>query len=167
HEEVDRLIRKLDGEGSGTSTAAVTVINLSTLDPYGAAATIRSLFAGDGDDAPIVEADSFGRRLLVRGTADQVDQVKTLLAQLGEDGSGRAGGNYSSGPVRTIPLGGRDPEEMIPLLQRLWETTGDSPLRVVPSSPGTIIERRPLGRTQPAPTGVPTAADARESVERP
>src|SRR5690606_13453425 len=90
-----------------------------------------------------------------------------LLAQLGEDGSGRAGGNYSSGPVRTIPLGGRDPEEMIPLLQRLWETTGDSPLRVVPSSPGTIIERRPLGRTQPAPTGVPTAADARESVERP
>ncbi|HEX6984802.1 MAG TPA: secretin N-terminal domain-containing protein [Planctomycetaceae bacterium] len=147
--EVAALIRQLDGEGTAGG-AAVTVIPLSTLDPYGAAATIRSLFASEEEDAPVVEADSFGRRLMVRGTADQVAQIKTLLAELGEDGTGRAGGNGSSGPVRTIPLGGRDPEEMIPLLQRIWESTGDSPLRVVPTGPGTIIERRPLGRSEPA-----------------
>jgi len=165
-DEVERLIRQLDGEGS-INGSAVTVISLTTLDPYAAAGTIRSLFAGDGDDAPVVEADSYGRRLMVRGTADQVAQVKTLLAELGEDGTGRAGSNYSTGPVRTIPLGGRDPEELLPLLQRLWETSGDAPLRVVPASPGMIIERRPLGRTNPSPVGAPATADSREAAERP
>jgi type II secretory pathway component GspD/PulD (secretin) len=165
-DEVERLIRQLDGDGSN-SGSAVTVIPLTTLDPYAAAGTIRSLFAGDGDDAPVIEADSYGRRLMVRGSADQVAQVKTLLAELGEDGTGRAGGNYSSGPVRTIPLGGRDPEELLPLLQRLWETSGDAPLRVVPASPGMIIERRPLGRTNRTPAAAPATADTREAAERP
>ncbi len=98
-DEVERLIRQLDGEGSANG-AAVTVIPLTTLDPYAAAGTIRSLFAADGENAPVVEADSYGRRLMVRGTADQVAQVKTLLAELGEDGTGRNGSNYSTGPVR-------------------------------------------------------------------
>ncbi|MGC1274711.1 MAG: secretin N-terminal domain-containing protein, partial [Planctomycetaceae bacterium] len=145
-DEVERLIRMLDGEGT-SGGAAVTVIPLSTLDPYGAASTIRALFAPEEEDAPVIEADSYGRRLLVRGTQDQVTQIRTLLTQLGEDGTGRSGGNYSTGPVRTIPLGGRDPEELIPLLQKLWETSGDTPLRIVPASPGSIIERRPLGET--------------------
>src|SRR5690606_31969719 len=58
-EEVERLLRQLDGDGmSGGS--AVTVIPLVSLDPYAAATTIRSLFIADEDDAPVVEADSYG-----------------------------------------------------------------------------------------------------------
>jgi type II secretory pathway component GspD/PulD (secretin) len=161
HEEVEQLLRQLDGPGD-SGTSAVTVIPLSALDPYSAAATVRSLFSGDGSDAPVVEADTYGRRLLVRGTPEQVAQVRTLLTQLGEDGTGRGGPRNSSGTVRTIPLGGRDPEELLPLLQRLWDTSGDAPLRVVPSRPGTIIERRRLGQPEEEPSARDT--DASTSV---
>lgn len=142
HDEVRRLIQQLDGNGT-QGESMVTVVPLRKMDPHSAAATIRSLFASDNQDAPIIEADSLGRRLLVRGTQAQVNQVKTLLAELGEDGTGNRSG-YSSGPVRTIPLGGRDPEEIVPILQRLWESSGETPLRVVPSAPSMIIERRSL-----------------------
>lgn len=158
HEEVRRLIQQLDGSGmQGEST--VTVIALKKMEPHSAAATIRSLFVGDEEDAPIVEADSLGRRLLVRGTQSQVVQVKTLLAELGEDGAGGRYG-YSSGPVRTIPLGGRDPEEIVPILQRLWESSSDAPLRIVPSSPSMIIERRTLDISD-------VNEDSRSALDRP
>lgn len=166
-DEVEQLLRQLDGEGT-RSGSAVTVISLAQLDPYSAAATIRSLFSGDGDDAPVVEADSFGRRLLVRGTEDQVAQVKILLSQLGEDGSVTVGDRIGSGPVRTVPLGGRDPDELIPLLQRLWETSSDdTPLRVLPTSPSTIIERRPLGQTSTPSARRSIAIEAINASERP
>jgi len=80
HEKIEEMIRQLDGEGGSQS---VSVINLSSLDPISATTTLRSLFLRDGNDAPTIEADLLGRRLLVRGTPDQVIQVKALLAQLG------------------------------------------------------------------------------------
>lgn len=147
HEEVQELIALLDGDGA-SGGSAVSVIPLATLDPYGAASTIRALFAADDDDAPVIEADSSGRRLLIRGTQEQVTQIRALLSQLGEDGTGRSNGHYSSGRVRMIPLGGRDPQEVIPLLQRLWQTSGDAPLQIVPTPSGSIIERRPFGEPE-------------------
>ena len=133
--EVEQLIRQLDGEAAG-GARSVAVLPLAQLDPIGAAATLRSLFLTDGEEAPTVEADVIGRRLIVRGTADQLLQVKSLLAQLGEDGSGtvvdRATG---SGPIRTLSLGGRDPEEILQMLDRVWSASNGQTLRVI--RPGT------------------------------
>ena len=162
HEEVATLIRQLDG-GTNATGQAVTVIPLSTLDPYGAASTLRALFSGDGDSAPVIEADSFGRRLMIRGTSDQVLQVKTLLAQLGEDGSG-AKPAAAGGTVRTIPLGGRDPEELLPLLERLWEASEGEPLRRLESGPGRLIERRRLGSRADQPSAGGAAFNVADHV---
>ncbi len=144
HEKIAEMIRQLDGEGGSQS---VSVINLSFLDPISATTTLRSLFFRDGNDAPTIEADLLGRRLLVRGSPDQVIQIKAVLLQLGEDGSGKRDDLRDRGPVRTIPLGGRDSTEIIQLIDKLWSASSgdDNPIRiVVPSDSSLIRERIPL-----------------------
>lgn len=138
HRQVEELIRQLDGVGGSQSVA---VIPLSRLDAVSAASTIRSLFLRDGDQAPTIEADSGGRRLLVRGSTDQVAQVKTLLSQLGEDGTG-ARNTLGQGNVRMLPLNGRDQDEFLRLLDSVWSASSEHPLRiVVPRDPAIIRER--------------------------
>lgn len=147
HETIDELIRQLDGEGGSQS---VSVINLSSLDPISASTTLRSLFLRDGNEAPTIEADLLGRRLLVRGTPDQVIQIKALLAQLGEDGSPRSENVYGQGPVRTIPLGGRDSKEILQLIDKLWSaSSGDiNPIRIVVPSDDSLIRKKVLGEEE-------------------
>lgn len=128
HAEVDNLIRQMDGMGS--STQQVSVIPLSTMDPLLAAATVRSMFVKDGELAPTVEADVFGRQLMIRGDANQLAQVKLLLAQLGEDGTGQRD-RANDSRLRTFPLSGRDPEEIMPLIQRMWNQRSGSSIRIV------------------------------------
>lgn len=150
HEKIEEMIRQLDGEGGSQS---VSVINLSSMDPISATTTLRSLFLRDGDDAPTIEADLLGRRLLIRGTPDQVVQVKALLAQLGEDGSGRSTDPRDRGPVRTIPLGGRDSREIMELINKLWSaSSGDeNPIRIVVPSENNLIRERIIGGEEEAP----------------
>jgi len=129
HRQIRAIIDQLDGAGSGQG---VTVVNLTQLDPLAAAGTLRSLFEGDGSNVPTIEPDIAGRRLLVRGTTEQLAQIKTLLAQLGEDGTRQAGIDAPDrGPIRTISLGGRDSGELIKLLQQVWGPSSKNPIRVV------------------------------------
>ena len=142
HEDVARLIRQLDGSGGGVQSVAV--IRLSVFDPLSVQATLRSLFLKDGEAAPTIEADLAGRQLLIRGSSEQIAQMKTLLAQLGEDGAGASTvQRRQTGPVRRIPLAGRDPREFLQLIRRFWPANGSNPIRVVvPSADGPVRENR-------------------------
>jgi type II secretory pathway component GspD/PulD (secretin) len=144
----------MDGLGGSQQ---MTVYPLSSLDPVTATSTIRSMFLKDGSAAPTVEPDVYGRQLMIRGSADQLAQIRTLLAQLGEDGSGQRSGNNTS-RVRTVPLSGRDPEELLPLLQKMWGASNAAPIRVVnPQERGAAPSRTslPRSRTQ-TPNALPT-----------
>ncbi len=135
HEEVGRLIRQLDGLGGGEQVA---VIPLVKMDPVTAAAQLRTMFVRDGDQAPTIEPDLYGRQLMIRGNSTQLLQVQQILAKLGEDGTGvrRPG---EGGVVRNFPLAGRDPAELLPLLQQAWENTSPTPIRIVrPPSRGPV-----------------------------
>jgi type II secretory pathway component GspD/PulD (secretin) len=136
-QQVRDVIKQLDG----TAGDNITVINLRRLEPVAAATSLKSLFgSGRSNDGPSIEADVQGRRIMVRGTTDQVAQVRTLLTQMGEDGNG-TGGSYSSGGLRTVPLGGRDARQILSMLEQAWPTTDDRPIRiVVPSAIGSTID---------------------------
>ena len=69
--------------------------------------------------------------LIVKGTGDQVNQIKLLLAQL-DPASGGFGSQQ--GNVRTIPLGGRNPEEFLKMLEQAWGGKGRNPIRTVTPS---------------------------------
>lgn len=141
HREVQALLREIDGEGDGQTVA---VIPLSRTDPLAITSTLNMTFLGDGADAPSIQGDSLGRRLIVRGTFSQVTQIKTLLAQMGEDGTGRlTAGAGLGGPVRVIDLGNRDPREFVPMLESFLSNAVTNPIRVVvPTESGPVQGRR-------------------------
>ncbi|MEM1061217.1 MAG: secretin N-terminal domain-containing protein [Planctomycetota bacterium] len=132
HAEIAGLIRTMDGKGGGV---VAEVIPLATLDAYTTAVTISAMFTSEGDDAPALQPDPSGRRLLFRGSSEQLLQVRTILAQLGEIGDGGgAAVTRSRGPVRRVPLGGRDPAEIARLLQQVWSAGNDEPLKIIDRS---------------------------------
>ena len=148
HAEVGNLIQQMDGLGS--SSQQVTVVPLSKMDPLLAAATVRAMFIKDGEQAPTVEADVYGRQLMIRGDANQVLQIKGLLSQLGEDGTGERD-RSSASRLRTFPLSGRDPEEILPLIQRMWNNRSGSSIRIVnPDDRGPVREILSPGSQRPA-----------------
>ncbi len=146
HTEIESTIRRLDGVGGGSMVA---VIPLGRMDSYTATASIQSLFLLDGAEAPVVQPHPTGNGLIVRGSSEQVEQIKLLIAELDPEGGGGFGG---TGNVRTIPLGGRDPTEFVEALERIWNVNGRNRIRtVIPSSRGTI-------RGQRVPSAVPETA---------
>jgi type II secretory pathway component GspD/PulD (secretin) len=153
HRQVETLIAQMDGLGGGQQMA---VIPLSSLDPVSVTSTIRSMFLKDGTAAPTIEPDLYGRQLMIRGNADQMAQIRTLLTQLGEDGSGQRSG-ADDRRIRTVPLSGRDPAELLPLLQRMWGANHVSPIRVVnPQQRGDVqLPSQPPPTTQTVPRSIP------------
>ncbi len=131
HQEIAELIAKLDGTGA----QVVEVIPLIKQDPLAVTGTLNMMFSSDGDTAPMISADTAGRRIMIRGSSDQVLQIRLLLSKLGEDGTGTSSDNIAKGPFRTVPLGGRDAEEFARILEQVWGRTSETPIRVViPSS---------------------------------
>jgi type II secretory pathway component GspD/PulD (secretin) len=155
HEQAREMIAKLDGAGG----SRVDVIPLSHMDPSLAVLTLQGMFLRDGDKAPIIQADPIGRQVMIRGTDDQIMQVRQLLADLGEDGTGvRVGG----GPVRTFNLSGRDPAELLPIIQRIFEAQTGRPVQVHDTS-----SRRRPPEPQPPPASPPTEATPVERTPPP
>lgn len=156
-QQIKALIQQIDGGVEGGETALV--VNLRRLDPLGAAGSLRNLFKGNRDDAPMIEADAIGRRLMIRGTTAQVNEIRVLLKQMGEDPDGIGFEDPTArGPVRTLSLGGRDPQEFMELLQQIWPGRDSNPIRiVVPSAiaptlkSGSIIEGKTSSTKLPAP----------------
>lgn len=136
HEQVEEWVKSFS-EGTGAS-GSVAVIPLAKMDPLTAAATLRNLFIAEGANAPTVETDLYGNRIIVKGTALQVEQIKQVLADLGEDGTGvkRKG---EGGNIRRYSLRGRDPEEFFKYLEQEWQASEKTSIRiVVPKKSGPI-----------------------------
>lgn len=144
HREIADTIRRLDGAGGLNEMA---VIPLGRMDSYTATTSIQSLFYSEGTDAPVIQPHPTANALIVRGSHEQVSQIKLLVAELEPaDGSAYTG----SGRIRTIPLGGRDPEEFLEALERVWNVRGRNPIRtVIPSEGGAIRDRRVPSATSP------------------
>lgn len=133
--QIKALIQQIDGGIEGGDTTLV--VTLRKLDPMGAAGSLRNLFKGVREEVPMIEADPVGRRLLVRGTVAQVTEIRRVLTLMGEnpDGSG-AHDQAARGPVRTLSLGGRDPQEFAELIEKLWPDRAANPIRIVVPSAG-------------------------------
>ena len=145
HEEIQRMIRKLDGQGGGQTTTAIIPIRQ---DPATLTATLQGLYGKDIENAPSVIANP--GYLVVRGSPEQIAEIQQMVTQLESAiGVSLATGG---GPIRTIPLGGRDADSLLRLLQSVTP----NPIRIsIPSSQrGPIRDER-----------VPSADDPRVRPE--
>lgn len=130
HAEVREIIKVCD-TGAGE---LIAVVPLNRLPATAAAASLKSLFSTSAKvDPPNIEADELGRRLLIRGTPEQVSQIKKLLTDMGEFGRAPAAGEPRRGGPRTIMARGRTASEIADLVNDLPDSVKGY-LRVAPSS---------------------------------
>ncbi|HAA52083.1 MAG TPA: hypothetical protein DCE43_20355, partial [Planctomycetaceae bacterium] len=128
HDEIARMIRKLDGQGGNQTTAIIPIRQ----DPVSLTATLQGLYAKDIENAPSVIANP--GYLVVRGNPDQITEIKQMVTQL--DSAIAAPLATGGGPIRSIPLGGRDVNSLLRMLQSVTP----NPIRI--STPDS--ERSPI-----------------------
>lgn len=130
----------------------IAVIPLTTVDPQIAVLAINKLFGGTDKEpdptAPRVDADPTTRSLLVRGSSDQVEQIRGLLRQLGETEEGQTA---QRGNVRLLPLTGSSARSAISQLEQIWPTIRPNRIRVVAPAQ-TIPTYRPSESDEPLPS---------------
>ena len=121
----------------------VEVIRLRTVDPQLAMLSIEKLFGPDegseepDPNAPRVDANPMSRSLLIRGSAAQIRDIRTLLAKMGEDDSesGRGGLGSGRGNLRMIPVNASMARRAMEQLNAIWPTVRKNRIRTVtPSS---------------------------------
>ncbi|WP_246112591.1 secretin N-terminal domain-containing protein [Allorhodopirellula solitaria] len=128
-DKIRSTIAELEGNGRD-----FTIIDLKRLEPAQALLTINKFFgvteAGTGN-GPIVDGDPATGRLWIRGTTDQVESVKRLIAELEDDPmSGGFGEN-----VRILPLTGTAANDTLKQIESLWPLTGrNNKIRVITPS---------------------------------
>lgn len=174
HEQIERTIKQLDGEGGGGSSVAV--VPTGRIDALTATTTLHMLFIGEKDAAPSIQPHPAGSALIVRGTADQVSQIKMLLTQMDPNA---LAGERQKGTLRSIPLGGRDADEFSGMIKQFWSTRHSNPIIIVPSQtkpahdlrvpsalpPSDDKPRARVGRTSSSTAEQPAKEPARKSDE--
>ncbi len=169
HEQIERTIKQLDGEGGGSTSVAV--VPTGRIDALTATTTLHMLFVGEKDAAPSIQPHPAGSALIVRGTMDQVNQIKMLLTQMDPNA---LAGERQKGTLRSIPLGGRDADEFSDMIKQFWSTRHSNPIIVVPSQTKPVNDlrvpsakpsneekpRSRVGRTSSSTTETPASESA-------
>jgi len=128
----------------------IEVIKLRAVDPQVAVLAINKLFGEDGKGgakAPTIDADLGSSSLLVRASPGQIKQIHDLLDQMGEGDAGDDLPAEDRGPVRMIPLSGRQVRAALGQLEQIWPTLRPNRIRVV--SPSRAIPTYRPNRTRP------------------
>lgn len=155
HEEIADMIAKLDGAGADGS---VLVYHLSDMDAMTANQMLTTMFSNEAGGGPVIQSDQIEQRLIVRGTAEQIDQIKTVLGQLGETGQRMPKKKTDRGPLMRLPMGGRSGQEVIKALEQMMRGPRRNIIRVVPPRQSNPIK----GAVQP---GLPSGPSLRESMD--
>ena len=143
HREVDRLVRMLDISEGGSRT--IEVIQLMRSDPAATAAFLNEMFSGgDREDRPSIQAELPSRSIVVRGTDNQIAEVRSALQKLGEPAQPGSAVDPPGG-VRRIRLGNRSGRQIVEAAQRIFDAEDtQSPIRVVipgSASPSSSVDR--------------------------
>jgi len=142
--ETHKLIQDTIAELQAPTTE-FAVVQLNSVDPYFAVSLVAEMFGvSDEDDRddddnrvppPKVDADPGNRRLFVRGTPDQIQQIEQLVERLGSRKS-------SGTDLRFIPLSGSQRQSLLQTAKKSWG--GDNCLQILPGQEATqrqFIER--------------------------
>jgi type II secretory pathway component GspD/PulD (secretin) len=183
HVTVRSLIEKLDG-----STRRFEVIQLRKLDADFVAGSIEFLFRGPDKNANRpryvfgnyqtdqtkagdfqVEADTKNNRLLLRVNDIEFDEIIKLMKKLGEDPLVEAQAENMR-VIHSTP--GRDTDQLLDRLKRLWPTISPTPLELNIDQPdkqdgaspdGDRNDRKKAEKTQEADQAAP---DSKENPEK-
>ena len=140
----------------------VEVIRLRSIDPQLAMLSIEKLFGPppgeenpDAKGQPLVDADPVTRSLMIRGSEQQIEDIRTLLEKMGEDdaqgGRSRFGGITGDGNVRVLPVDAGTARRILDQMNTVWPTVRPNRIRtVLPSTRIRGIQtQQPLDSSSP------------------
>ena len=156
-EKIAEMIQMLDGSGA---SGAVLVFHLSDMDALTANQMLTTMFSNEAGGGPVIQSDPIEQRLIVRGTSEQIDQIKTVMAQLGETGERQPRKKSERSPIMRLPMGGRNPQEVMRALEQMMRGPRSNIIRVVPPRQTSPIKNSVL-------PGVPSLKESMDAAERP
>lgn len=122
HESIDKILAELAGQSSDFE-----VISLGKLDTQAAILTLEKFFGKQSKDkdpttskGPIFYGDSASRRIMVKGTEQEVAQVRTLLDKVQE--SSPVSNGIMDGMI-LMPYTGKSADRMLNQIEALMEAT--------------------------------------------
>ncbi|TWU31555.1 secretin N-terminal domain-containing protein [Novipirellula artificiosorum] len=151
------------------SDAAFEVIPLKTVDPYFAISLLEQMLDLPGplddldeidEDAPKIDADPGNMRLFVRGKKHQIEQIKSIVEGLEQDGVVRD----VSDQIRVLPLRGKQAVETVVTAAKFWRSA--NPILLLPSTDSESsdqIERVPSGEILSLPSNEGSSVDPSQS----
>lgn len=142
HAYVSEALVQLDGGSTaGGGGVRLAQIPLRSLDPVPVVVTLNAMFADERENAPSIQADAAGRRILVKGTEAQIASLTSFVKSL--EGEGANGINSAqTGNTRSLVIPG-DPTQFAEQLKRALDGghRGVELNIVVPSAPNPIQNR--------------------------
>lgn len=163
HERVEETIDTLEAEA-----AVFEVIQLERVETYVAISLIREMldipyYTDDEDEEanhPRLDWDPPTRRIFVRGTRSQVDEVKKIVDRLEQPRE-----STKNSTLRLLPIQGTRAQQLLETGKRFWPGDDNDVLIFPPSTetPGDLIEREINGE-EPKPT--PPAPPDESPTER-
>jgi hypothetical protein len=137
HKEIGKIIQEVDAGNR------VIVFPLTKLPATAAAGSLKALFATNNKgEPPTIEADDVGRRLLIRGSPDQIDEITTILEGMGETGlaaaEARRGGNE-----RMIVPRNRTADDVLADFESILSDRDNDSIHVIRRSSGSGRSGRP------------------------
>jgi type II secretory pathway component GspD/PulD (secretin) len=149
HQTIIETLKNLEGQAD-----QVEVIQLRRMDPQMLILTINKLFAiGGGDDAttgPSVDGDPLTRKLWVRGSAEEIAQIKDLVEKLDGADASLAGGGVGD-TIRFFPLPEASADRVLENVELFWPTLRANKIRVI--TPSAISPTLRQQRTASPRTG--------------
>jgi general secretion pathway protein D len=124
----DQLIIAAQINGTRPPASRTELINLTLLDAARTVETLKGLFPDSKNGAPYLEADPSRNVIIVKGTVDQVGEVRLAIGAIGENPSAQ-GGN-----MRIITLDKGSAATLAEALQRMLTKMRDNPVTVVAPS---------------------------------
>jgi type II secretory pathway component GspD/PulD (secretin) len=141
-------LRELDAQGPpapGPKSAVTVLIPLASLSPVRTVETLRGMFGGPG--GPYLEAATDRNAVIVRGTREQVLEIKETLASLEDVPAART--------TRTITLERASALALAEAIRDLVRQARPNPVRVIgpgqPAAPAARPPARPGGPAAKAP----------------
>lgn len=120
HKRIDDIIAELAGQSSDFE-----VIQLSRLDTQAAILTLEKFFGKQSKDAttakgPIFYGDAAARRIMVKGTKQETEQIRTMLSTV-EESSPEAESPLDG--ILLVPLKGKSADRMLDQIEMLMQAT--------------------------------------------
>ena len=165
HKLVEDTLATLAGEASDFK-----VIQLQKLDARLAIDAIKKFFGiADTKDAgaggPVIDGDQFARQVWVKGSASEVEQIRTFIQELEKNAEAT---DVFGEKVRVIPLTGRSAANTLQQAQELWKATnGKNRIKIIENSlpsKSSLPQRSVEPEVKAAPASETKGKEARRAI---